>query len=108
MRRLSPVRGRSFVCRCAPRHTPSLKRARSRVGYVSMPARIHISARRSGVEKRTGDSSPLFPVCVYRDVSGISLSLSLFARETVFDIRIYVWKVLEWLESGGKFSVVSI
>lgn len=106
MRRLSPVRGRSFVCRCAPRHTPSLKRARSRVGYVSMPARIHISARRSGVEKRTGDSSPL--QCVYIEMYRESLSLSLFARETVFDIRIYVWKVLEWLESGGKFSVVSI
>lgn len=67
MRRLSPVRG--FVCRCAPRHTPSLKRARSRVGYVSMPARIHISAGRTGVEKHAGDSSL---ECVYRDASGIS------------------------------------
>lgn len=107
MRRLSPVRGRSFVCRCAPRHTPSLKRARSRVGYVSMPARIHISARRSGVEKRTGDSSPLFPVCVYRDVSGISLSLSFCTRDR-FRYSNLCGKVLEWLESGGKFSVVSI
>lgn len=95
MRRLSPVRG--FVCRCAPRHTPSLKRARSRVGYVSMPARIHISAGRSGVEKHAGDSSL---ECVYIEMHRESLrdvfDTNLWARflqkmgGKIFDSSMYI------------------
>lgn len=88
MRRLSPVRG--FVCRCAPRHTPSLKRARSRVGYVSMPARIHISAGRTGVEKHAGDSSL---ECVYIEMHRESL-------RDVFDTNLWVFTTV------GKFSVL--
>lgn len=88
MRRLSPVRG--FVCRCAPRHTPSLKRARSRVGYVSMPARIHISAGRTGVEKHAGDSS-LECVCI---------EMHRESLRDVFDTNLWVFTTV------GKFSVL--
>lgn len=84
MRRLSPVRG--FVCRCAPRHTPSLKRARSRVGYVSMPARIHISAGRTGVEKHAGDSSL---ECVYIEMHRESL-------RDVFDTNLWARFLQRW------------
>lgn len=102
MRRLSLPFGDGVLCAGVRCHTRSLKRARSRVGYVSMPARIHISARRSGVEKHTGDSCPSPPSSAYIEMYRESLP-----EKDVFDTNLWGRLVDNGgKERGGKFSVV--
>lgn len=75
---------------CATAH--SFVETREIARWICVDARADTHIREAEWRRETHGGFFPPPVCVYRDVSGISLSLSLFARETVFDIRIYVGK----------------
>lgn len=90
---------------CATAH--SFVETREIARWICVDARADTHIREAEWRRETHGGFFPPPVCVYRDVSGISLSLSFCTRDR-FRYSNLCGKVLEWLESGGKFSVVSI